>query len=133
VQLPILVAVDDEQENLDLVGRTLSGTYDVRPFTDPREAAAEARDLDPAVLVLDYRMAHLSGIDLLAELRDRGVTAPAVIVTGFADARELGPEARQRLDFRIVPKPWRPPDPRTAVQLAVSLHRMEVAQRALKH
>jgi len=128
----VLVAVDDEPENLDLVVRTMGALFDVHTFPGPREALAGIPALYPDVMLLDFRMPSLTGVELLRELRVLGVDAPALLVTGFADAREVRAAERDRLAFRIVAKPWRPAELRTAVQLAVNLHRMERAQQALK-
>ena len=39
-------------------------------------------------------MPDLSGIDMLVALRDAGVEAPALLVTGFADG--ISPDVRER-------------------------------------
>ncbi len=55
---------------------------------------AEAEDID--VIVLDYRMPGLTGLDVARELRSRGDETPIVLYTGYLDpavavaAGELG-------------------------------------------
>jgi FixJ family two-component response regulator len=39
-----------------------------------------------ACLVLDVQLPGMSGLDLLAQLRKRGVTIPTIVVSGHADA-----------------------------------------------
>ena len=59
------------------------------------ESAAEAD-----VIVLDWRLPTISGIDLLSELRQRGVSLPVVFLTSHADpAYEKLAFERGALDF----------------------------------
>jgi signal transduction histidine kinase len=46
-----------------------------------QELEADAYDL----LLLDYRMLDLSGLEILQEMRDRGIRVPVVMVTGHGD------------------------------------------------
>ncbi len=42
----------------------------------------------PALILLDYAMPEMNGIQLARALRDRGLTAPIALVTGFAELSE---------------------------------------------
>ncbi|MEX6508602.1 response regulator [Jiella sp. M17.18] len=48
-------------------------------FSHPRLAAAKC-------LVLDFKMPDIDGIGVLQTLRERGITLPAILITGHATA-----------------------------------------------
>jgi FixJ family two-component response regulator len=79
---PMLLLVDDDPAvcaslkfSLELEG------FEVKAF-DSGEALMEQGDhRHPSCLVLDYRLPGLDGLALLQELRRRGESCPAVIIT----------------------------------------------------
>lgn len=70
------------------------------------------------VLLSDYAMPQLSGTDLLAEARRMLPGLPALLITGYADAEDIG---ERPTDVAILSKPFRPED------LAATL--LQTAQR----
>ncbi|HXA10291.1 MAG TPA: response regulator [Chthoniobacterales bacterium] len=92
-----------------------------------KEAHCGARALDELaaggfdLAILDMRMPEMDGLDLLAEMRNRGFTTPTVIITAFGDvphavrAMKLG-----AIDF--LKKPITPQALRNIVTDVVSRH-----------
>src|SRR3984893_3079089 len=79
--------VEDDENYREIVSSELKWHgFAVRSFADgdallgSLDAAAEAD-----VIVLDWRLPTISGIDLLLKLRQRGVTLPVVFLTSHAD------------------------------------------------
>ena len=97
-----VLIVEDDEHYREIVGDELSWHgFAVRSFADgdsllgSLDAAAEAD-----VIVLDWRLPNISGIDLLPELRRRGVNLPAVFLTSHAQpANEKLAFERGALDF----------------------------------
>jgi CheY-like chemotaxis protein len=58
----------------------------------------------PDVLILDFLMPRLSGLDALRELRAAGVTAPAVLLTAISDRSLRGVEGAEAVDI-VLEKP----------------------------
>ena len=58
----------------------------------------------PDVLILDFLMPKLSGLDALHALRERGVRAPAVLLTAISDPSFRGVEGAEAVDV-LLPKP----------------------------
>jgi DNA-binding response OmpR family regulator len=97
-----VLIVEDDEDYREIVGSELSWHgFVVRSFADgdallgSLDAAAEAD-----VIVLDWRLPTISGIDLLPQLRRRGVNLPVVFLTSHADpAYEKLAFERGALDF----------------------------------
>jgi len=91
----ILIAEDD----MDLgqsVERYLKGQgYTVDRVGDGTEAASYLRTYDYDLVLLDWQLPGRSGVDVLSELRGRGLTVPVIMVTGMGaiENKELGLES----------------------------------------
>lgn len=105
-----LVVVDDEALTLEMVERRLAGTpHKILCFNDEWQAVNHLRDQAPRVLIVDQRMPHLDGIDLIEALGDAlpprtylcsSVALPAATLK---TAKELGVReiSKDVLDNRI--------------------------------
>jgi DNA-binding NtrC family response regulator len=131
-QHAVVFVVDDEQGNLDLMVRTLGSHAQVHAFADPRVALASAERLRPSVVVTDFRMPNLNGVQLIQEIRKRGVTCTALLVTAFGDLEEVIRARDEKVVNRVISKPWHPADFRAQVELAIKLARLEVSVSELK-
>ncbi len=69
------------------------------------ENGAEALDVcareTPDLLILDFLMPKLSGLDALHALRERGVRAPAVLLTAISDASFRAVEGAEAVDVLL--------------------------------
>jgi two-component system response regulator ChvI len=97
-----ILLVEDDEDYREIVGSELSWHgFTVRSFAD---GASLLGSLDTAaeadVILLDWRLPNISGIDLLPQLRQRGVNLPVVFLTSHADpAYEKLAFERGALDF----------------------------------
>jgi len=67
---PLVLCADDDEDILSLVALRLERAgFGVARVSDGEAAIAAARELRPAVLVLDVMLPRRSGIEVLAELR----------------------------------------------------------------
>jgi CheY-like chemotaxis protein len=66
----LIFVVDDEPMLLDLAAAILQPLgYEVRTFRDPQVALAEFSAAKPAVVVTDYAMGAMNGMDLVRECK----------------------------------------------------------------
>jgi FixJ family two-component response regulator len=78
----IFVVEDDEAVRASTRALLEAQGFLVRDFADA-EAFLQATDgRDGDCIVLDHSLVGMSGLDLIALLRARGVTTPAIIVSG---------------------------------------------------
>jgi two-component system, LuxR family, response regulator FixJ len=61
--------------------------FAVRTFRSSGALLAAPRSADADCFVIDYKMPDINGIDLVGHLRDRGITAPVVLITGYPDGK----------------------------------------------
>lgn len=106
---PLIYIVDDEPLLLDLAEASLApGGFTVKKFTDPDEALksfAKAR-LKPDVLVTDYAMGKMNGVELLEKCREHRSDVKCVLLSGTVGA-EVVLDAPTKVD-RFVGKPYQP-------------------------
>jgi len=82
-----VLVVDDEADNRSLLGLVLTraGIRDVVSIGDPRDVVAQCLDEHVDLVLLDLHMPHMSGFDVLTDLRERlpiDTFLPVVVLTG---------------------------------------------------
>lgn len=115
----VVIAIDDEPDNLDLVVRTLTRKYEVRAFTKPEDGLAEALRSEPIAMVVDHRMPGMTGVELVKRARENGINCAILMVTAFPELDEITFAAQKDLLYQVVPKPYRPERLRDWIRLAV--------------
>lgn len=82
-------------EDMEAVARALSsilnldGFDEVQVVTDPRDAVRVIRQADPELVVLDVRMPHLSGAQVIRALGPRPGHRPGLLVYSATSREEL--------------------------------------------
>jgi two-component system, response regulator PdtaR len=102
--LKVLIADDDR-----LVRQMLADLLaDLGHAVVAAEDGAQAVDLcareSPDLLILDFLMPKLSGLDALHALRKRGVRSPVVLLTAISDGSFRAVEGADAVDV-LLPKP----------------------------
>jgi two-component system nitrogen regulation response regulator GlnG len=102
---PIWVVDDDQSIRFVLEKALIREQFSVRAFSNPRDVLAALEDDAPQVLVSDIRMPGGSGIDLLAQVKQRHPGLPVIIMTAFSDL-DSAVSAFQGGAFEYLPKPF---------------------------
>jgi CheY-like chemotaxis protein len=99
---PRLLLIDDNADNLEILGYLLGERYHVFPYGAVPQALAELDSVRPDVVVLDIRMRPVDGVQCLAAIRARPGYAgiPAVALTAFA--REVDRQTFLAAGFQMV-------------------------------
>ena len=101
----ILFVVDDEAPVLELARIVLSDMgHDVRAFSNPEEALKEFEKVRPALILTDYWMPRMSGMDLIRECRRINPQQKAILISGTVDG-QIFANAAVKPD-RFVAKPY---------------------------
>jgi CheY-like chemotaxis protein len=78
--------VDDEPMLLELAAAILEPLgYDVRTFSNPETALAEFPVAKPALIVTDFAMGKVSGLDLIRECRRLEPLQKTMLLSGTVD------------------------------------------------
>lgn len=111
----LVLVVDDERGMLEIYGEILSRlSVEVVAESDPRVAArhleeGSARDRTIDLVLLDLRMPHLDGHELLQRIRERSGDVPVMVVTGYP-SRESAEWCRRFGVRHYIRKPFDPED-----------------------
>ena len=82
-----ILVVEDNELNLKLFCDLLRAHgYEAEPVRDGRDAVARAREFAPDLVVMDIQMPHVSGLELIEQMkRDEGLRrTPIMAVTAYA-------------------------------------------------
>jgi DNA-binding NtrC family response regulator len=103
-----ILIVDDEPFNLDVLEQELNDRgYSIERAADGAEALGKFESFHPDLVLLDYQMPGMNGIEVLKELRNRGNDAPVVMITAHGTI-ERAVEAMKEGAYDFVQKPFEP-------------------------
>ena len=86
--------VDDEPMLLELAEAILKPQgYEVRTFRDPETALKEYIIAQPEVVITDYAMGRMSGMDLIRECRRLNPRQKMILLSGTVDEHVLASAA----------------------------------------
>ena len=83
---PVILVIDDNKKFLESLNAIISKFMPdcvVKAYTDPFKAVANAKTVQPDVLIIDFLIKSYDGIQVIRELRRQGIMAPAIILTGY--------------------------------------------------
>lgn len=105
---PVVVIVDDEDMVVTSVRAflNLETDYTVHGFTDPQEAATFLETHPADVVVSDYLMPKMNGIQLLGRAKQLQPEAARVLLTGHADKQSAIQAINDVGLFQYLEKPW---------------------------
>ena len=100
-----LVLVDDDAavRGALKVASELEG-FEVRDYDGPVALLADRNVPPPGCLVVDYHMPVMGGLELIAVLRERGMVAPAIVITGRPN-KDLEAQAARLGVRQVLEKP----------------------------
>ncbi|MHB8874155.1 MAG: HD domain-containing phosphohydrolase [Myxococcaceae bacterium] len=112
-----VLVVDDDLLILHALSRILQAEgYEVVSQADPLKAAAERNF---AVVITDFMMPNLNGIELLGQLKVSNPDAVRLMLTAAADFKVASDAVNRGEVFRILAKPWSMSELTTSVRQAV--------------
>ncbi len=82
---PIYLVDDDDSVRRSVGFMLKTSGYHVEAFETGDEFLSQVRHLEPGCIMLDIRMPGKDGLEVQAELNERGITYPVTIMTGHGD------------------------------------------------
>lgn len=132
-----LLIVDDEENILRALRRTLSVNdggahqFDVEIFSSPAAALHRADEVKFDLVLSDYRMPEMDGVQFLRQFRDKQPDAARLVLSGYADLDGLIGAINEAQIFRFIPKPWHDAELRVTLTQALSYHALLTENRLL--
>jgi len=119
-----ILVVDDEPGMLRAVERVLSENHHVIGTRLSREALSLANEFHPELAIIDIRMPHLNGFDLMAQLKSHFPALDVILMTGSVDdLDEKLVRAIRSAAFYFIQKPFDREVLRTLVERCIELRR----------
>jgi two-component system probable response regulator PhcQ len=100
-----ILLVDDEPNVLRALSRLLKN-YQVVTFTCGEDALLAAQDRTFDMVISDYRMPAMDGVEFLTFFKVLQPDAIRMILTGYADLRGIQQAINDAEVFRFINKPW---------------------------
>jgi DNA-binding NtrC family response regulator len=120
-----ILIVDDEPSNRNILGQELTHKgYSVTAASDGREALRKIESSRPDLIILDYMMPDLSGLEVLKELRKRENDTPVVMITAYG-TMERAVEAMKEGAYDFITRPFEPDHIALVVQKALERQRLK--------
>lgn len=105
-----ILAVDDEQNNLALLKRTLRGSYNIIVATNGQEALdiVEERGNEISLIVSDQKMPTMEGTELFKRISDKYPNIVKILLTGHSNIDILVEAINECHLFQYILKPFEP-------------------------
>lgn len=110
-----VLLVDDEPNILSALRRSLSG-IDARrldgealrfeTFTSPEAAIQRCDEEDFDLVISDYRMPSMNGVEFLTRIMQLQPSVPRMIISGYADRDAIISAVNEVHLMRFIEKPW---------------------------
>lgn len=127
-----ILFVDDEPHVLQSIKRQLRKRFALQTANDGNEALEILKQEGPfAVIVSDMRMPGMTGVELLAKVKDLYPDTVRMMLTGNADQETAIEAVNTGHIFRFLTKPCPPAIFITSLALAQRQHRLLVAEKEL--
>jgi diguanylate cyclase (GGDEF)-like protein len=102
-----VLLVDDESSVLNSIVRQLRTSFDITTAGSGRQGLETIRNEGPfAVVVADYRMPEMNGVEFLRNVRKIAPDVVSVMLTGVPQLEVVVQALHQGQIFRFLAKPW---------------------------
>ncbi len=101
-----ILAVDDEQDALDVLAEVLESQYQVTTALSGEQALEILRQQPFDLLITDQRMPQMTGIQLIEAAKQISPDMVRIILTGYTEPRDLIDAINRGEVYRYITKPW---------------------------
>ena len=121
-----IMIVDDEEMVLTSLSSflTLETEYEVITFTRATEALAHLDEHDIDLVISDFLMPEMDGLQFLSKVRDMKPEVSRVILTGYADKENAIKAINEVGLYQYIEKPWNNDDIRIIIRNGIEKKRL---------
>ena len=105
---PVIAVVDDEEMVLTSLRSflALETEYDITTYDSPTKAIEELRESPVDLVISDYLMPDMNGIEFLMEIKKLHPYATRILLTGYADKENAIKAINEVGLYQYIEKPW---------------------------
>ncbi len=102
-----ILCVDDEPNVLTALRRLfMDDQYTILTATSAEDGLELLRQNNVQIVISDYRMPHMNGVEFLKEVRTVWPDTVRIVLSGYADAASIVSAVNEGQIYKFVPKPW---------------------------
>lgn len=115
-----LLLVDDEKNILKSLRRVFfAENHDIFVASSGKEALAVLEHEHIDLIISDYKMPEMTGVELLVEAKNRWPDTIRIMLTGYAEIKIILSAINEGAIYKFITKPWNDDDLRLTVTLAL--------------
>lgn len=122
--LPTLLLVDDEQHSLAAMRMALEDDFECLTALDADEAMRLMEENFVQAIFCDHRMPGRTGVEFLAEVRERWPETVRIIITGYTETTDMIAAINDAGIYQFLTKPWHPDQLMMAAKNAAQLFQL---------
>ena len=115
-----VLLVDDEQNVLNALRRELNEYFEIEAYTNPIDALEHCKGSNFDLVVADYQMPEMNGIEFLKQFGKLQPDAARLVLSGQADIDALIRTINETHIYRFLAKPWDQLELRSSIQQALN-------------
>ncbi len=118
-EIKILI-VDDEELVLKALRRLLiDEKYTILTTTSAEEGLEILKKEEPQIIISDYRMPGMNGVDFLKKAFIRKPDSIRIVLSGYADTSSIVDAINEGRIYKFIPKPWNDEELKVAISNAM--------------
>jgi len=115
-----ILCVDDEENVLRALKRLFfDDDYEIITAASGNEGLRILEKEDAQIVISDYRMPEMSGVDFLREVCRRRPETVRIVLSGYADIASIVSAINEGQIYKFIPKPWNDAELKVTVANAV--------------
>ncbi len=126
-----ILIVDDEDDNLALLYRTLRSKYDITKAHSAIEALEILKTQDFDCILSDHKMPMMDGVEFLKRVNDINPKIMKLLVTAYSDVKILIDAINYAKIYRYIKKPYTPDELLMIVDSALECYQLKMDNEKL--
>jgi response regulator RpfG family c-di-GMP phosphodiesterase len=129
---PRVLLVDDEENILASLRRLLRREpYDLVIANSAREALEVLEQTPVQLVITDFRMPGMTGVELLQEVQRRWPHTIRIILSGYSEVRAIIAAINEGSLYKFITKPWNDEEIKLNIRRALEQYALEAENRDL--
>lgn len=121
-----VLIVDDEEDNLSLLYRTLRQDFYILKTTSPLEALEMLKENPVQLILSDHKMEEMDGVEFLKRSYELYPQSIRLLVTAYSDSKILIDAINYGKIYRYIKKPWDPEELLLTVKSAAEYYQLKM-------